>query len=349
MLNDSSFKPPREEESSEDDEDSFDSDSDSTTTTTTTTTTTRNSTPIYKRPKETPFKYTLPDFISGLSLANRIMVVTGAGISTSLGIPDFRSFKGLYNQLSKLNLSDPQKVFDLATFMEEPGLFYSIAHMVLPPEGKFALLHAFLKIIQDKGKLLRNYTQNIDNLEERAGIYPDKLIQCHGSFSHARCITCNSLFAGTKIYDHIRKQQIPRCSQCWKDLQEAPLIHGVIKPTITFFGEDLPERYHNNIKSDIRNCDMCIVIGTSLNVNPVAGIIKDIPFDVPKILINKDPIEGMGAFFNLKLYGLCDEVVSYVSKCLGDDWFIPHADHNPNSHFSAVMDNNGTYRIKKLR
>ena len=83
--------------------------------------------------------------------------------------------------------------------MREPGLFYTIAHLVLPPDGKFSLLHAFLKLLQDKHKLLRNYTQNIDNLEQRAGLKLEKLVQCHGSFAKAKCVSCQGIFAGEKF------------------------------------------------------------------------------------------------------------------------------------------------------
>lgn len=302
----------------------------------------------FKQPLVPPFKYLLPDFITGLTMAKKIVVITGAGISTSLGIPDFRSFQGLYTQLSKLQLSDPQKVFDMETFKKDPLLFYTIAHMVLPPEGKFALFHSFLKLLEDKNKLLRNYTQNIDNLEQRAGISPEKLIQCHGSFSHAKCITCGAIFKGEKIFNHIKKLQVPRCSKCWEDVQEAELIYGVIKPTITFFGEDLPERFHRLHSKDLKNADMVIVSGTSLNVNPVAGLVEKVPSHVPKILINKDQIDDMGSLFNLRLIGLCDEVVAWISKCLGLDWNIPHADYDPNGSFRVQTLNANTYEIKKV-
>ena len=299
--------------------------------------------PSRRTMKMTPFKYKLPDLISDLSKAKRIIVVTGAGISTSLGIPDFRSFKGLYNQLSKLNLNDPQKVFDLQTFMREPGLFYSIAHLVLPPEGKFSLLHSFLKLLQDKNKLLRNYTQNIDNLEQRAGLKSEKLVQCHGSFARAKCVSCQGTFSGEKIFNHIRRQQIPRCAICWKNTQQAPIHFGAIKPTITFFGEDLPERFHTLIDKDLQQIDLFLVIGTSLKVEPVASIIDKVPYKVPKILINKDPIPDRG--FNLQLLGLCDDVVSYLCKCL--KWDIPHVDYNSDDQFKLSKLKNGDWEIVK--
>lgn len=273
--------------------------------------------------------YSLDLFLKDLSNAKKILVVTGAGILTSLGIPDFRSFKGLYSQLTHLELHDPQQVFDIDTFNKDPSIFYSIAHLVLPPESKYSLLHAFLRLLQDKNKLLRNYTQNIDDLESKAGITDKKLIQCHGSFRTAACITCKTTFVGSKIYEHIRKQRIPRCFNCFDPILDNSTVapnFGVIKPSITFFGENLPKQYHDSVKADCRDCDLVIVVGTSLKVDPVASLISKIPDDVPKILINKDDIVDRD--FDLRLLGNSDDVASYLSKQMGRYWDIPHDEYD---------------------
>ncbi|KAK6454619.1 DHS-like NAD/FAD-binding domain-containing protein [Scheffersomyces xylosifermentans] len=298
----------------------------------------------YQAPTNT---YTIDNLLSDLKSAKRIMIVSGAGISTSLGIPDFRSFKGLYAQLEHLNLKDPQKVFDMQAFQKDPGVFYSIAHLVLPPEGKYSMLHSFIKLLQDKDKLLRNYTQNIDNLEARAGIEPEKLIQCHGSFGSASCLTCRNRFAGHKIFDHIRHQHVPRCSTCWKTVQEAVITHGVIKPDITFFGEDLPKRFYGLLEPDCKSCDLVLVIGTSLKVEPVASIIDKVPRKTPRILINKDPLPDRD--FDLSLIGYCDDVVSYLSQHLGESWKIPHPSYDDKATFKATPHESykNSYRIEK--
>ena len=164
----------------------------------------------------------LDQVIEKIKNANKILVLTGAGISTSLGIPDFRSKNGLYEKVSKLNLDDPQDVFTLDIFLENPSIFYSIAHEILPPDGIYSPLHAFIKLLQDKNKLLRNYTQNIDNIESFVGIDDDKIIQCHGSFATATCVTCNYCIKGTDIYSYIRSNTIPLCPYC---LEEKELIY----------------------------------------------------------------------------------------------------------------------------
>lgn len=277
--------------------------------------------------------YTIDHVLEKLRTSKKILVITGAGISTSLGIPDFRSSKGFYSRISNLGLSDPQEVFDLEIFHTDPGIFYSIAHMILPPDNVYAPLHKFIKLLQDKNKLLRNYTQNIDNLEANAGIDYEKMIQCHGSFAFATCVTCGYQVKGDVIYPTMRKKEIaycPKCAPARKKLlrKEDTYVaesYGVIKPNITFFGEALPSLFHNNINHDLRETDLIISIGTSLKVAPVADIVDKVPADVPQILINRDPIHHCN--FDVSLLGYCDDVVSYLCSKLGSEWDIDHDDY----------------------
>lgn len=271
------------------------------------------------------FRYGIEHFLYDLTHASRILLITGAGILTSLGIPDFRSFRGLYSQLAHLNLQDPQQVFDITTFEKNPTIFYSIAHLVLPLENKFAIFHGFTKLLSNKKKLLRNYTQNIDNLENHVGIPPSEIIQCHGLFGMATCQTCRARFLGSKIVGHINAKLVPRCSRCYQSIKindEVPVSFGVLKPDITFFGEDLPRRYHSHVQRDSSKCDMVIVAGTSLKVEPVLNIIDQVPQNVPRILINRDDVPTRR--FDLKLFGDCDNIASYCTLRLSLDWKIDH-------------------------
>lgn len=280
-----------------------------------------------------PTAKTFEDALDLIQKSHKILVITGAGISTSLGIPDFRSSQGFYSMVQHLGLSDPQEVFDLLIFNSDPSLFYSIAHMVLPPENTFSPLHSFIYLLQQKGKLLRNYTQNIDNLESYAGIVPEKMVQCHGSFATATCVTCRNTVAGETIFKIIRQKEIPYCPRCEakkksilkkNDDYYFPESYGVYKPDITFFGEALPSRFHDLINTDISECDLLISIGTSLKVAPVADIVDKIPQNIPQILINRDPIDHCN--FDISLLGYCDDVAALVSHRLGDDWKLPHKD-----------------------
>ncbi|ERS95960.1 hypothetical protein HMPREF1624_07495 [Sporothrix schenckii ATCC 58251] len=169
---------------------------------------------LLKRAKLTEYN-SVQDAVHLLQKSRNIIVLTGAGISTSLGIPDFRSKEiGLYSRLAHLGLNDPQEVFDIHVFKEDPRIFYSVARDILPSTDRYTPTHAFIAMLQQRGKLLTNYSQNIDNLEAKAGISPSKLIQCHGSFATATCVTCRYRVEGESLYPTIKAGQIPRCPRC---------------------------------------------------------------------------------------------------------------------------------------
>jgi NAD-dependent histone deacetylase SIR2 len=169
---------------------------------------------LNKRQRLPQYK-TIDDAAKLLNEANNILVVTGAGVSTSLGIPDFRSKNtGFYSKLQERGFQEPEEVFDLHTFDEDPSLFYSLAGDILPDLHKWSPTHQFIRMIQDNGKLLRNYTQNIDNIESHAGISPRKLIQCHGSWAGATCRKCGHKVPGEQIFDSIRAKKVAKCKNC---------------------------------------------------------------------------------------------------------------------------------------
>lgn len=313
-----------------------------------------------------PDFHTLDDVTRALQKAKNILVLTGAGISTSLGIPDFRSSTGFYSRMKYLGLDDPQDVFSVDLFRQDPSIFYSIAHLILPPDKVRSPLHCFIRLLQDKGKLLRNYTQNIDNLEANAGVTPDKLVQCHGSFATASCFTCKYRVPGEVLFPNIRAKKIAYCPFCaaerkaliqkYEKMEDEGVTYsrrfedlksfGVMKPDITFFGEDLPDRYHNFIKEDVKKCDLLLCIGTSLKVAPVSEIVNRVPNDVPQILINRDPIDHCE--FDVELLGYCDQAVAWLcNEKL--KWKINHKDFEKIVHSGLEMkvldEDFGSYQI----
>ncbi|OXG14401.1 NAD-dependent histone deacetylase SIR2 [Cryptococcus neoformans Tu259-1] len=157
----------------------------------------------------------LDDAISLLAKSKKIIVLSGAGISTSCGIPDFRSSTGLYAQLQeegKYELDDPQQMFDIRFFREKPEVFYSFAKQIYPSNFVPSPCHRWIKMLEDRGVLLRNYTQNIDTLESLAGV--ERVLQCHGSFKSASCLRCKHRVPGRTIEPYIMSQQIPYCGSC---------------------------------------------------------------------------------------------------------------------------------------
>ncbi|XP_040826566.1 NAD-dependent protein deacetylase sirtuin-3, mitochondrial isoform X4 [Ochotona curzoniae] len=127
----------------------------------------------------------------------RVVVMVGAGISTPSGIPDFRSSgSGLYSNLQKYNLPYPEAIFELEFFFHNPKPFFMLAKELYPGNYRPNVTHYFLRLLHDKGLLLRLYTQNIDGLERASGIPASKLVEAHGTFASATCTVCRRSFPG---------------------------------------------------------------------------------------------------------------------------------------------------------
>ncbi|KAG8438125.1 hypothetical protein GDO86_008711 [Hymenochirus boettgeri] len=210
-------------------------------------------------------------------LYKRILVMVGAGISTDSGIPDFRSPNGLYSRLQEYNLPYPEAIFDLSYFLREPQPFLHLAQDLLPGRHQPNTAHHFLRLLNDKGVLLRLYTQNIDGLEREAGIPPEKLVEAHGSFSSATCTICLKSYSGNTFQEAVVESRIPHCTTCG----------GLIKADIVFFGEQLPPRFLLHL-TDFPRADLLFVIGTSLEVEPFASLVYAVRKSTPRLLINRD-------------------------------------------------------------
>ncbi|SCV74328.1 BQ2448_6760 [Microbotryum intermedium] len=213
-------------------------------------------------------------------------IIAGAGISTAAGIPDFRSPEtGLYANLEKYNLPYPEAIFDIDYFLEKPQAFYTLAKELYPGNFRPTTTHHFFRLLQDKGVLKAVFTQNIDTLERIVGVDDDKLIEAHGSFETAQCLACREEYSKESIKPQIEKGEVVYCSseRC-KGNKKA-----FVKPNIVFFGEGLPEHFLDRI-SDFASCDLLIVLGTSLLVQPFASLINRVPSHCPRLLINLESV-----------------------------------------------------------
>lgn len=210
--------------------------------------------------------------------ARRIVVMAGAGISVSAGIPDFRSpGTGLYAQLAKFDLPWPEAVFDLRFFRHNPKPFYALAKELLP--GRFAPTptHHFLRLLDQRGLLAAVHTQNIDGLEAAAGLPPQRVVHAHGSFDGAHCVECGRAASMYAVQAAVYDDRVAACEACG----------GAVKPDIVFFSEPLPARFHRRRRADLPAADLLLVLGTSLAVQPFASMIDDVPEGTPRVLINR--------------------------------------------------------------
>ena len=155
--------------------------------------------------------------------------MTGAGISTKLDIPDFHSENGMYSIVKDSRIKKPEDVFHKGIF-EEPSIFYSVVGPTLARtiglgrRRECTQTHAFISLLQEKGKLLTNYTQNFDGFKIPAGTCPGKLIQCHGSL---RMSTCRAHNCGhEEPTEHFTKEitvrEPSKCPNCSETRKENP-------------------------------------------------------------------------------------------------------------------------------
>ena len=216
-----------------------------------------------------------------------IMVMVGAGISVSAGIPDFRTpGTGLYDNLQRYNLPSPESIFDIQYFKKHPGPFCTLAREMWPGNFSPTPTHGFLVLLEQKGLLLRCYSQNIDTLEREAGLSAERLVEAHGSFAESHCTGCNRYYSKEWMKQKLNaaigakgKPTIPRCENC---------STGVVKPDITFFGEQLPERFGRLKRVDCLGARLLMVMGTSLAVSPFNELISSVPPECPRLLVNKE-------------------------------------------------------------
>uniref|UniRef100_A0A3P9AIT1 protein acetyllysine N-acetyltransferase n=1 Tax=Esox lucius TaxID=8010 RepID=A0A3P9AIT1_ESOLU len=255
---------------------------------------------------------TLEDVVRLLHESKKMIVLTGAGVSVSCGIPDFRSRDGIYARLAIdfPDLPDPQAMFDIDYFRRDPRPFFKFAKEIYPGQFQPSPCHKFISMLDKQGKLLRNYTQNIDTLEQVAGV--KRIIQCHGSFATASCLVCKHKVDCEAVRKDIFNQVVPHCPRC----PDIPL--AIMKPDIVFFGENLPELFHRAMKQDKDEVDLLIVIGSSLKVRPVALIPTSIPHEVPQVLINREQLPHLN--FDVELLGDCDVIINELCHRLGGDF-----------------------------
>ncbi|XP_059728672.1 NAD-dependent protein deacetylase sirtuin-2 isoform X2 [Haemorhous mexicanus] len=228
-----------------------------------------------------------------------IVCMVGAGISTSAGIPDFRSpGTGLYSNLQSYNLPYPEAIFEIGFFKKHPEPFFALARELYPGQFKPTVCHYFMRLLQDKGLLLRCYTQNIDTLERVAGLDPELLVEAHGTFFTSHCLraSCRQRYSLAWMRERIFSSLVPKCEKC----------QGLVKPDIVFFGENLPSRFFALLESDFEKVDLLLIMGTSLQVQPFASLISRVPTNTPRLLINKEKTGQSDPLMSLMGFGGMD-------------------------------------------
>ncbi|MBX3247665.1 MAG: NAD-dependent deacylase [Myxococcales bacterium] len=209
--------------------------------------------------------------------ARHAVALTGAGVSTESGIPDFRSDAGIWKD------TDPMAVASIDGFLADPLRFYQFWRQ------KFAALatapinatHRLLAGLETRGRIQAVITQNIDGLHQRAGSH--RVFEVHGTFRRLRCLDCQAEESIESLFSRFGERdqtEPPRCMRCGS-------TH--LKPDVVLFGEQLPPTFQE-AEAEVRAADVFLVMGSSLEVYPVAGLVPMAKRHGAKVVIlNRQP------------------------------------------------------------
>ena len=211
-----------------------------------------------------------------LRKAKHIVVLTGAGISSPSGIPDFRSEgSGLWSR------DEPMEVASLTAFRTSPERFFNwfrpLAGQIFHANPNPA--HTALAELENSGRELLIATQNIDGLHQKAGSI--RVVEMHGTLHTLSCTECFKQFeSGPFLEQYIHDGIIPKCLSC----------NGILKPDVILFGEQLPQLAWLESQRAARGCDVMLVAGSSLEVLPVAGLpMQALDRGAHLIVVNQTP------------------------------------------------------------
>ena len=193
--------------------------------------------------------------IEAIRNARHVGCLTGAGVSTLCGIPDFRGPQGLYKQ------PNAERIFDIDWFDRDPSVYYNGCAELVYGLDRFqpGPVHKALKHLEDLGLLKGIATQNIDMLHQKAG--SSNVYEVHGSPILHHCRLCGDEKTFEEVLAMLKGGGVPKCK-----------CGGTYKPDITFFGESLPEEAFTASQSLAIKSDVFLVLGTSLTVFPAAGL-----------------------------------------------------------------------------
>jgi len=193
-------------------------------------------------------------FFEELNNSDSTVVLTGAGVSTDSGIPDFRSPSGLYSKIS-------QRTFEIDFFFNYPEKYYEIArqHIHTLSDRLANPTHEMLARLEQLGFIKAVITQNIDSLHQKAG--SKNVIEFHGNVNTFTCTNCQKSYDKAAVNLKLDENQIPLCDCGY-----------LIRPNIVFFGDPIPIQAIEKSYQLAQNAKLFIAMGSSLTVNPAAAL-----------------------------------------------------------------------------
>ncbi|KAJ8613023.1 hypothetical protein CTAYLR_004047 [Chrysophaeum taylorii] len=294
--------------------------------------------------------------------ADRVMVLTGAGVSCAAGIPDFRSPGGMYASLrpelltasesqKQLMREDPVYVVEKKMFLANQFPYHEVRRPFIlgtqERRWKPTLFHRFVERLDKRGKLLRVVTQNIDGLEFLTQTDPERIVPCHGTIARAACEACGA----EMLFDDYCAAVRANIKDIYGVDPEAPAVSTnircgacgkpTVKPTTVLFGASLPDAFFASLRDDLPRADLLIVAGTSLVVSPANLVAAHAP--CRRVLVNNEPVgEHLGLDFSrggddIFLEGDAEDTFGRLLHHLGWLQDVPPDDLPP--HSRKIRDN----------
>ena len=197
-----------------------------------------------------------------LCAAQRILVLTGAGLSTASGIPDFRGPQGVWTRDP-----DAEKLSDIRYYLSDPNIRKKawLSRRDSPVwQAQPGLGHEVLACFEETGRLDTLVTQNIDGLHQLAGSSPDRVIEIHGTIREVACLACAYRVPMQVVLERLAAgEQDPQCPDCG----------GILKSATISFGQSLVAHDLARAEAAARDCDLLLAVGSTLSVYPVAGLV----------------------------------------------------------------------------
>lgn len=241
-----------------------------------------------------------------VAAADRVVVMTGAGISTDSGIPDFRGPKGVWTTNPKA-----EKMATLQHYLGDPEVrrlawqnrLRSAAWEARPNAG-----HAAVVALQDRGQLHAVVTQNVDGLHQLAGVRAESVIEVHGTMRWTICWTCGDrLPMEVTLQRVVAGEEDPDCLVCREAGRE-----GILKSDTISFGQSLVPEVIDRAFAVARECDLLIAVGSTLQVYPVAGVVPEARNHGARIVILNAQETGMDHVAHEVLRGSISELLPVV-------------------------------------
>ena len=209
-----------------------------------------------------------------LQRASYAVALTGAGVSTDSGIPDFRSpDSGLWTRI------DPESVASVEGLRSDPDGFYEFWTWRFGKlkDARPNATHELLAELERQGMIRSVITQNIDGLHREAG--SATVHEVHGTYRRGVCVECGRAVPIESVFEQVEAEGLPHCQRCG----------GLMKPDVVLFGETLPQAFVD-AQADAERADLILVLGSSLEVHPVAGLVPRAQWNGARVaIVNRDP------------------------------------------------------------